>query len=94
MENKKILDAEFRKKLFKDLLEAGFEKDEAQGVLYQKLYETLKSETLLLLDDLVKQVENDSVPESFDGEKVNQYLTDMRKAQEVLSKKQAEQSTL
>lgn len=91
---KKILDAEFRKKLFKDLLEAGFEKEEAQDMLYQKLYDTLKSETLLLLDDLVKQVENDSVPESFDGEKVNQYLTDMRKAQEVLSKKQAEQSTL
>lgn len=90
MENKKILDAEFRKKLFKDLLEAGFEKDEAQGVLYQKLYETLKGETLLLLDDLVKQVENDSIPESFDGEKINEYLTDMKKAQEVLSKKQAE----
>ena len=90
MENKKILDAEFRKKLFKDLLEAGFEKDEAQGVLYQKLYETLKGEMLLLLDDLVKQVENDSVPESFDGEKINEYLTDMKKTQEVLSKKQAE----
>jgi hypothetical protein len=87
---KKILDAEFRKKLFKDLLEAGFEKDEAQNMLYQKLYETLKGETLLLLDDIVKQVENDNIPVSFDGERVNGYLTDMRKAQEVLSKKQAE----
>jgi hypothetical protein len=85
---KKILDAEFRKKLFKDLLEAGFEKDEAQEMLYKKLYETLKGETLLLLDGLVKQVENDNIPESFDGKKVNEYLTDMRKAQEILSKKQ------
>ena len=90
MENNKIIDSEFRKKLFKDLIDAGFGKEESQLLLYRKLYDTLKDMSLDLIQGMYDAVNNDEIPLSFDITELNGYLSDMVKAQEVLERKKSE----
>ncbi len=40
----RILESEFRKELYKNLTEAGYEKKEAQAIVGKKYYEALKSQ--------------------------------------------------
>jgi uncharacterized protein YpiB (UPF0302 family) len=40
----KILESEFRKELYKNLTEAGYEKKEAQAIVGKKYYEALKNQ--------------------------------------------------
>ena len=43
----KILDNEFRKELYKSLMEAGYEKQEAQKIVAVKYFKALKEKVLL-----------------------------------------------
>jgi hypothetical protein len=45
----KILDTEFRKELYKSLMEAGYEKQEAQKIVAVKYFKALKEKVLLCL---------------------------------------------
>ena len=45
----KILDNEFRKELYKSLMEAGYEKQEAQKIVAVKYFKALKEKVLLSL---------------------------------------------
>ena len=45
----KVLDNEFRKELYKNLVEAGYEKQEAQKIIAVKYFKALKEKVLLCL---------------------------------------------
>lgn len=55
----KILESDFRKELYKNLVEAGYEKEEAQKIVgakyYDELRQTLIKEIDLFLDSIVKE---------------------------------------
>jgi len=55
----KILDSEFRNDLYKNLVEAGYEKKEAQKIIGVKYHQALKADVILKLNQLIKSVEED-----------------------------------
>jgi len=81
----KILDAEFRKELYKNLVEAGYEKTEAQKIVgkkyYGELHEEVKKEVDVFLNALVK--EDFSVV--FDCDSVTKKVEELKKLKELLS---------
>ena len=68
----KILDGEFRKNLYKDLVDAGYDKQEAQVIVGKKYYVALNDHVLNTLATLLEDVRN----ERYDVGKVVQDLPD------------------
>lgn len=54
----KVLNGEFRKNLYKDLVDAGYEKEEAQVIVGKKYYSALKDHVLGTLSSLADNVRN------------------------------------
>lgn len=56
----KILDNEFRKDLYKSLMEAGYEKSEAQHIIGVKYFTALKNKITSTIDIIKVTLENDT----------------------------------
>jgi uncharacterized protein YpiB (UPF0302 family) len=55
----KILESEFRKELYKNLTEAGYEKREAQAIVGKKYYEALRGKLKENLSNALDKVERE-----------------------------------
>ena len=78
----KILDSEFRKELYKNLVEAGYEKQEAQKIVGVKYYNALKDKMLTLLSSLSSDINgNQFKPLSEDF--INVYNADIAELQKM-----------
>ena len=55
----KILDSEFRNGLYKNLVDAGYEKKEAQKIVGVKYYSALKADVILKLNQMISDIEED-----------------------------------
>jgi hypothetical protein len=81
----KILDSDFRKELYKNLVEAGYEKVEAQKIVgkkyYAELLENLKQGVDAFLSSLVKE----DFTETLDCESIASKVDELRKLKELLS---------
>ena len=78
----KILDSEFRKELYKNLVEAGYEKQEAQKIVGVKYYNALKDKMLTLLSSLSSDINgNQFNPLSEDF--INGYNADIAELQKM-----------
>ena len=55
----KILDSEFRNTLYKGLVEAGYDKKEAQKIVGVKYFSALKGDVLSKLNQLISDIEAD-----------------------------------
>ena len=82
----KILDNEFRKSLYKNLVEAGYTKDEAQTIIGNKYFVALKEKTqasIQALNDALNQsqfqamteVMKDIANDISEMDKLNKFLT-------------------
>lgn len=72
----KILEAEFRKELYKNLVEAGYDKQEAQKIVGTKYFASLKDKVLVGLNALSDEINNNTfnqIDETF----IAQYNSDM-----------------
>ena len=72
----KILEAEFRKELYKNLVEAGYNKQEAQKIVGTKYFAALKDKVLLGLNTLSDENNNNTfnqIDETF----IAQYNSDI-----------------
>lgn len=80
----KILNADFRKELYKNLIDAGYEKLEAQKIVgtkyYAELLEDLKHGVDAFLSSLVKE----DFTESLDCETVNKNFEELKKLKEIV----------
>ena len=80
----KILDSEFRKELYKNLVDAGYEKVEAQKIVgkkyYAELLEDLKHGVDIFLSSLLKE----DFTESLDFESVSRKFEELKKLKELL----------
>lgn len=53
----RILESEFRKELYKNLVDAGYDKQEAQKIVGVKFFNELKESTLSVLQNIYNEVE-------------------------------------
>ena len=74
----KILDNEFRKDLYKSLVEAGYVKDEAQKIVGTKYFDALRDKVLSkeTIDAILENVTNNKFEESL--ELLNQLTNDIQ----------------
>lgn len=78
----KILDSDFRKELYKNLVEAGYEKQEAQKIVGVKYFTALKDKMLTLLSSLSSDINgNQFNPLSEDF--INVYNADIAELQKM-----------
>ena len=84
----KILEKEFRNELYKNLCEAGYEKQEAQKIVSVKYREALK---VMLIDKLKAQItniENDKEELLITVDELTNGLSELQKLKEFLDKKE------
>lgn len=73
----KILDTEFRKELYKSLMEAGYEKQEAQKIVAVKYFKALKEKVLGDLNVVLEGVTSNQF-QPFDEQFITNFNADMQ----------------
>jgi hypothetical protein len=84
----KILDNDFRNSLYKNLLDIGYEKQEAQKIIAIKYFDALKQDVQEFLNSIQKSLDvNVFQPLSeADVNRINNDMSELTKMYEVLSK--------
>lgn len=85
MDTTKILDSDFRQTLYKNLVDAGYEKKEAQKIVGVKYHAALKADLINILNDNLKVIEEESYDITFDADKLNGMITELKKVKGVIS---------
>ena len=81
----KILESDFRNNLYKSLVDAGYEKKEAQKIVGVKYYGALKTDLKRRLEDLSALVEDESYDGLvFNGEELNGLVDELKKIKGVI----------
>jgi hypothetical protein len=83
----KILDGNFRKELYKNLLEIGYEKQEAQKIVGVKYFKALKESLTDMFNMILQNLEHDEI-EPLDEPLVNDInnsISELKKMKEYLS---------
>ena len=79
----KILDAEFRKNLYKTLTEAGYEKQEAQKIVGVKYFGALKENTKESVNKLMESIDSEKF--DFDAMAIVANINELSKLKEIIS---------
>lgn len=85
---KKILDGEFRNGLFKSLIEAGYEKDEATKIVGTKYFACLKGETINTLQEMINRIATEDFTVIDKVGQVTDYVKELTKLKEIFTKKE------
>ncbi len=80
----KILDSEFRKELYKNLVEAGYEKVEAQKIIGKKYYTELLEDLKHGVDSFLSSLVKEDFTEALDCETVSKNFEELKKLKELL----------
>ena len=80
----KILDSEFRKELYKNLIDAGYEKLEAQKIVGKKYYNELLEDVKHGVDSVLNSLVKEEFAESFDCASINSKIEELKKLKEIL----------
>jgi hypothetical protein len=80
----KILDGEFRNTLYKNLVDAGYEKKEAQKIIGVKYHSALKAELVGILKDNLQVIEEEVYDITFDADKLNGMVAELKKVKDVI----------
>ena len=82
----KILDSEFRQTLYKNLVDAGYDKKEAQKIVGVKYHAALKTDLKTKLNVLVTRVEGEDYDNiTFDTDNLNGMLAELKKVKGVIN---------
>lgn len=83
----KILDGNFRKELYKNLVEIGYEKQEAQKIVGVKYFKALKENLTNMFNMIIQNLEHDEI-EPLDEPLVNDInnsISELKKMKEYLN---------
>ena len=80
----KILESDFRKELYKNLVEAGYDKLEAQKIVGKKYYGELLEDLKHGVDSFLSSLVKEDFAESLDCETVNSKLEELKKLKEIV----------
>ena len=78
----RILESEFRKELYKNLTEAGYDKKEAQAIIGKKYYETLKNVTREFLSNAIAKIDAETFDFSIKDMDIDANLAELTKMKE------------
>ena len=82
----KILDNEFRQNLYKSLMDAGYDKKEAQKIVGVKYHASLKASLKTKLNVLAARVEGEDYDNiTFDTDNLNGMLAELKKVKGVIN---------
>ena len=79
----KILDSEFRNTLYKGLVEAGYDKKEAQKIVGVKYFGALKNNTKESVNKLMESIETEKF--DFDVIAITAAITELTKLKDIIS---------
>ena len=85
MDTTKILDSDFRQTLYKNLVDAGYEKKEAQKIVGVKYHAALKADLINILNGNLNVIEEESYDITFDADKLNGMIAELKKVKGVIS---------
>lgn len=93
MAKNKILENEFRNGLYKSLVEAGYDKTEAQQIVGVKYLSELKNSVCEELISIADALKNDNFDVKLNAEEINLHIAEMQKMLTLLngSKKETAQ---
>ena len=80
----KILESEFRKELYKNLVEAGYNKEEAQKIVGKKYYAELLENISHGVDMFLSSIVQEKFDVTLDVESVNSTIEELNKLKEIL----------
>ena len=78
------MDGEFRNTLYKNLVDAGYEKKEAQKIIGVKYHSALKAELVGILRDNLQVIEEEVYDITFDADKLNGMVAELKKVKGVI----------
>ena len=82
----KILDNEFRQNLYKSLIDAGYDKEEATKIIGVKYHSALKADFKTKLNVLVARVESEDYDNiTFDTDNLNGMVAELKKVKGVIN---------
>ena len=80
----KILDSDFRKELYKNLVEAGYDKAEAQKIVGVKYYNELLEDVKDGVDEFLNSIVQEKFDVSLNFEEINSKIEELKKLKELL----------
>ena len=81
----KILDSEFRNTLYKNLVDAGYEKKEAQKIIGVKYHSALKAELVGKLNSMLSEIDKENYDVEFTCDAFNGGLAELKKIKAVIA---------
>jgi len=81
----KILEAEFRKELYKNLIDAGYDKSEAQVIVGKKYYGALHESVKQGVDEFLSSIVQEKFDVTLDTNELNDKITELKKLKELLN---------
>ena len=82
----KILDSEFRQTLYKNLVDAGYDKKEAQKIVGVKYHTSLKASLKAKLNVLVARVEGESYDDiTINADELNGMVAELKKVKNIVA---------
>lgn len=79
----RILDGEFRKELYKNLTDAGYDKAEAQRIVGVKYFDALKADSLAKISSVKEEIEKDNFDVSLND--ISPIIAELKKLKELLA---------
>ena len=80
----KILESEFRKELYKNLIEAGYNKEEAQKIVGKKYYAELLQNVSKGVDEFLSSIVQEKFDVSLNFEEISSKIEELKKLKEIL----------
>ena len=82
----KILENEFRKELYKNLIDADYSKEEAQRIIGRKYHDALKENVKHQINDFMAAVEAENYEATINQEELAAKMADLKNLKALLSK--------
>lgn len=81
----KILETEFRKELYKNLIDAGYDKSEAQTIVGKKYYGALHESVKQGVDEFLTSIVQEKFDVTLDINGINEKIKELKKLKEFLN---------
>ena len=81
----KILETEFRKELYKNLIDAGYDKSEAQTIVGKKYYTALHESVKQGVDEFLTSIVQEKFDVTLDINGMNEKIKELKKLKELLN---------
>ena len=83
----KILNSDFRKEVYKNLLDAGYDKNEAQVIVGKKYYGALKEDVLAKINEVMATIQADNFEQPIQFNDITACVNELGNLKKILQPK-------